>query len=112
MDTMMLLNHPQPNNRPQETVASPFYSHPYGGIARDIQVTREGFMRFFELDELGMKLVYHPDFYGKILDRFFDNGEAVGYRGHNRGIDVWVITIINRSHGALMQHAIRTTVQN
>lgn len=83
-----------------EPIASEFYRHPYGGIARDISVSRAGFMRFFEIDEIGMKLVYHPDFYGKVLDRMFDEGEAVGYREHRRGIEHWTITIIDRTSKA------------
>jgi hypothetical protein len=108
MDTLMLLNNPQPRRTHQETVASPFYSHPYGGIARSIKVSRDGFMRFFELDELGMKILYHQEFNGKIIDRRLDNHELLGY--HDRG--KFTITIVDHTHGALMRHAIRTTVQN
>jgi hypothetical protein len=107
MDTLMLLNHPQPNNKPQETVASPFYSHPYGGIGRDIVVSREGFMRFFEWDEWTMQ--YAEAFHGKVVDCTpRDWSELLGYHDHGK----WVITVIDRSHGALMDHAIRTTVPN
>lgn len=97
--------------RPVEPVAGDFYKHPYGGIARDISVTRDGFMRFFELDEIGMKLVYHPDFYGKVLDRMFDEGEALGYRGHHHGIETWTITIIDHSTKAAQKHLVRTIEQ-
>jgi hypothetical protein len=107
MDTLMLLNHPQPNNKPQETVASPFYSHPYGGIGRDITVSREGFMRFFEWDEFMMD--FAEQFHGKVVDQTpRDWSELLGYHDHGK----WVITVINRSHGALMDHAVRTTIQN
>ena len=95
---------PFPNHIVTEPVASDFYLHPYGGVARDIEVSRTGFMRFFDLDEIGMKLVYHPDFYGKVLDRMYDYGEALGYRGHRRGVETWSITIIDHSGAAIRKH--------
>lgn len=52
--TQLCLNLPQRIER--QPVASPFYCHPYGGIARDIYVTREGFIRFFELDEFDIAI--------------------------------------------------------
>ena len=95
-----------PAPRVREPGFSPFFAHPYGGIARVVFVTKEGFMRFFELDEFDLRLAEAFD--GKILDRLFDNHEVLGYHIHGK----YSITIIDRTHGALMKHAIRTTVQN
>ena len=87
-----------------------FYPHPYGGIARDIPVTREGFARFFELDVDAMELDSSSMWFGKIIDIIHDTGECLGYRGRHRDQTTYVITILNQTHGALMDHAIRTTV--
>lgn len=70
-----------------------------------IFVSREGFQRFFELDEFEMDWADHTD--GKVVDRLLDNHELIGYH-----INKWSITIIDRTHGALMRHAVRTTVPN
>ena len=83
-----------------------FYPHPYGGIARDIPVTREGFKRVFEWTDFEMDFADRE--MGKVIDRFFDNHEILGYHCHGK----YSITIINRTHGALMNHAIRSTLQN
>ena len=58
---------------PRETVQ---YRHPYGGLARDVYVTRDGFARFFDIpveyvDEMPVNM--------KCMDRFFDNVEVCGY---------------------------------
>lgn len=37
--------------KPPQDVASKFYTHREGGIARDIYVSREGYARFFEIVE-------------------------------------------------------------
>ena len=91
--------------RERKPAASSFYNHPYGGIARDITVTREGFMRFWELDEYQMAQIESYHFNGKVCDvqpSYFY--ELLGYLDHGK----YSITIINRTHGALMDHAVRT----
>ena len=87
-----------------------FYPHPYGGIARDIPVTREGFKRIFEWTDYEMDHAERE--MGKVIDRFHDNAEVIGYVGHCFGKRHFTVTVINRTHGALMDHAIRSTVQN
>ncbi len=52
------------------------YHHPYGGIAQDSWVTREGFARFFDIpveyvDQLPTNV--------KVFDRFWENHEVLGY---------------------------------
>lgn len=97
--------------RDRGTVASPFYSHPYGGIGRDIVVDRAGFMRFFELDEYDMVAV--DSFAGqnmKLYDTLFDDWcEACGYAFlHPAGRITYRITMISRDHtrvGELLQIA-------
>lgn len=78
---------PFPDHLERKPVASPFYAHPYGGIARDIHVTREGFMRFFELDEFDMQ--FAEAFAGqgqKMYDKLPDDWtEACGYIGLHPG---------------------------
>ena len=96
----------------RQPAPSPFYPHPYGGIARDIPVTREGFARFFELDVDAMEMAECDGsiWYGKVIDITHDTGECLGYRGRHRDQTTYVITILNQTHGALMDHAVRTTV--
>jgi len=97
--------------RDRGTVASPFYSHPYGGISRDIVVSRDGFARFFELDSLDMALV--DGFAGssmKLYDTLFDDWcEACGYAFLSQhGKITYSITMISRDHtrvGELLQIA-------
>lgn len=92
------------DEREVEPHFSPFFAHPYGGIARVVFVTKEGFMRFFELDEYALDRMDLFD--GKVIDQLLDNHEILGYHFHGK----YSITIIDRTHGALMNHAIRTTV--
>jgi len=83
-----------PAPRHHEPSASDFYKHPYGGIARDVFVSREGFMRFWSLDESEMARIDSYNFNGKIVDQKpSDDFELLGY--HNNG--KYSITIIDRS---------------
>jgi hypothetical protein len=95
---------------PSEPVASEFYKHPYGGIARDIFVTREGFMRFFELEELAIVIAESWAGQGKVFDSFTDDHEYFGYIHLFPGGRLsYTITIIDRSSKAIKQHFARTT---
>lgn len=88
---------PFPHHIPRETVASDFYPHPYGGIARDVCVTRDGFMRFFELDDHALSLCEaFPD--GKVIDQFpGDAHELIGYIGTTRTTLTYTVTVVDRS---------------
>ena len=102
-----------PAPRKHEPVAGPFYRHPYGGIARDIHVSKEGFARFFDwsLAEVDFAMLVSNG--GKVIDDISDNHECLGYVHQNQhGRRDYMITIIDRTHGALMEHAVRTTVQD
>lgn len=95
---------------PAEPVASEFYKHPYGGIARDISVTREGFMRFFELEEQGMLIAESWAGQGKVFENFGDDHEYFGYINLFPGGRLsYTIVIIDRSSKAIKQHFARTT---
>lgn len=115
-----------PTPHPREPVASEFYSHPYGGIARDIYVSREGFARFFEMDPTEVDWI--PVNF-KALDKIGTGYEILGYKCQDVGNRYWdqenlrwvwnheapiqyKIVFITYSHGALMDHAVRTTLQN
>lgn len=79
-------------------VASPFYPHPYGGIGRDISVTREGFKRFFDIDEGHMCLAESFGL-GKVIDEMTDDWtECVGYVNSNPQLTKYEITVIHK-HG-------------
>lgn len=94
----------------QQTVASEFYRHPYGGIARDIRVTREGFLRFFEIEEWQTGVLAVIDFtYGKVIDEFHDKIEVVGYRGHVSGVEHFTITFIDRTPSAAFKYVRQET---
>lgn len=98
MNPVMSLNLPE--FRPQEPVAGEFYRHPYGGVGRDISVSREGFARFFEFELF--ELLEFGNYYGKCADRLEENHELIGYRGHRYGHDTWTITVIDRTyHGRI-----------
>lgn len=90
-----------PAPRHREPHFSPFFKHPYGGIARVVFVSKEGFMRFFELDEQDLKRM--DIFDGKVIDQLLDNHELLGYHFNGK----WSITIIDGRHGALMDYATR-----
>jgi hypothetical protein len=85
---------------PPEPVATDFYRHPYGGIARDIFVTREGFMRFFELEELAIVIAESWAGQGKVFDSLTDDHEYFGYINLFPGGRLsYTITIIDRGVG-------------
>lgn len=86
--------------RGREPHASVFYQHPYGGIARDIFVTRDGFMRFFELDEFEMEIAEAFAGQGKVFDWMHDGwSETLGYINlHQGGRMEYLITIIQSAH--------------
>ena len=84
--------------REREPIAGPFYLHPYGGIARDISVTREGFMRFFELEEQGILIAESWAGQGKLFDEFHEDGETMGYIGLLPGGEMtYSVTIIKNT---------------
>lgn len=91
-----IINYTSP--RPPQEVASAFYQHPYGGTARDIWVSREGFARFFEDSVECVDLMGLINRNTKSYDVVFDNGEALGYILQDRadGPISYRITIINR----------------
>ena len=64
-----------PERRESLTVASDYYTHPYGGIARDIYVTREGFARFFEhsvefIDDMPYNIKLFDDFHPGLIETY------------------------------------------
>jgi hypothetical protein len=98
--------------RERKPAASPFYNHPYGGVGRDITVTREGFARFFEdsvecVDFMGL---INPN--TKSYEVLGDTTECLGYILKDGERTEYSITIINRTYGALMDHAVRTILPN
>lgn len=101
--------------RERESVAGPFYQHPYGGVARDIFVSREGFARFFQrtpesVDRL-RKNCKTLD-YAEDLGHPYEWVEILGMVGQEipGGPCTYKITFIDFRHGALMDHAVRSTV--
>ena len=82
----------------REPVAGPFYAHPYGGIARDISVSKEGFARFFEwsLAEVDFAMMVVQGMGGKVIDTFGEWDECLGYLNEVKGKRAYMITIINR----------------
>ena len=75
---------------------SPFYCHPYGGIGRDIRVTREGFARFFEIDPNEVSWMQANM---KIIDVMLPMSELLGYKLMNLdGKEEYSITIVEHSH--------------
>lgn len=98
--------------RPVEPVAGEFYKHPYGGIARDIHVSKEGFARFFEwsLAEVDFAMLVSNG--GKVIDDLSDNHECLGYVHQNpHGRRDYMITIIDRTTKAAQKHLVRTIEQ-
>ena|SRR5688572_372359 len=90
---------------PSEPVASEFYKHPYGGIARDISVSREGFMRFFQLDEQEMLIAESFAGHGKVFDTFANEHEYFGYINLFPGGRLsYIIVIIDRSRDGAFKH--------
>jgi len=108
------MNHiPTPHERPP--VAGPWFIHtvksPGGyiqlsGVAREIWVSEAGFRRFFELSDnsplggwiiVNKKLSETVDVVGKVFNR---NSRQPRFQ----------ILFIDHSHGALMGHAVRTTI--
>ena len=67
--------------RPEPQVASPFYQHPYGGIARDTWVTKEQFCRFFELTEHDVE---HMPVNMKWIDIMEGTSECLGFKIQDR----------------------------
>lgn len=84
----------------REPVASPFYAHPYGGIARDIAVSKEAFARFFEwsLAEVDFAMMCVQGHGGKVIDIFDEWAESLGYIDESNGKRTYMITIINKDH--------------
>lgn len=82
----------------REPVASPFYSHPYGGIARDISVSKEAFARFFEwsLAEVDFAMMVVQGAGGKVIDTFDEWSESLGYIDGSKTQHSYMITIIDR----------------
>lgn len=84
--------------RPVEPAVSDFYRHPYGGIARDIFVTREGFMRFFNLREDSILIAESFAGQGKLYDTVSETHETMGYINlFPGGKMTYMVTIIDRS---------------
>ncbi len=70
-----IVEYDPPRETPQTT--SEFYRHPYGGIARDIYVTREGFARYW-----GYSVEYIDDLpvNSKVFDDMQPKVEILGYK--------------------------------
>lgn len=84
--------------KPPQEVASKFYQHPYGGIARDVYVTREGFARFFEdtvecVDLMGL---INPNM--KSYDLIGEWHECLGYILKDGDKTEYRITIVVHDH--------------
>lgn len=77
--------------RPHQSREVYSYQHPYGGIAKDAWVSRDGFARFFDIpvdyvDQLPTNV--------KAFDRFWDNFEVCAYVMDICGQKYYRITII------------------
>ena len=96
-----------------EPIASEFYKHPYGGIARDISVTRDGFMRFFDVTEFDIKMAEAFAGQGKIYDTVEENHETLGYINLLPGGKMtYFVTIIDRTRRAAEKHLNRMIEQH
>jgi len=73
--------------RPAPQIASPFYQHPYGGIARDTWVTKEQFCRFFELEEHHVEAM---PVNMKVFDITGEWSECLGYKIQDRLGRKWI----------------------
>ena len=89
--------HDLPAPRVHVPAASDFYLHPYGGIGRDIQVTKEQFARFWELDDYTVERI-PPN--TKWFDVLHEKTEILGYRlvtwSFGQKTSTYRITIIDR----------------
>lgn len=97
----MTVMHDFHEDRTDKPVAGAFYRHVYGGIARDIYVSREAFQRFFELTDAEMNVAAY--FAGKSADVLEDEHELVGYIYKSwpaPGQWMYRITIIDRTQKA------------
>ena len=85
-----------PAPHPQLPVAGKFYSHPYGGIARDICVSKEGFARFFEwsLAEVDFAMMVVQGNGGKVIDESGEWTESLGYIVESNDRRMYMITMI------------------
>lgn len=82
--------------RSQAQDVSDFYPHIYGGMARDIYVTREQFARFWSHS---VEYIDALPFNSKVLDQMEPGGESLGYKISDRyGPTKYRLTIINYSH--------------
>jgi hypothetical protein len=109
----------------QQPLHSAFYRHPYGGIARDIHVTRIQFARFFGVS---VEYVDSVEFNMKCLDDNFPGGETLGYKiktwewrdGHKLSQISYRITVITYDYARIAkildiyweQYGIRTPFSN
>jgi hypothetical protein len=86
--------HPPGN---EQRIATPFYQHPYGGIARDVLCSREGFARFFEHS---VEYIDDLPFNTKVFDVLEPWTECLGYKIMSRrnGPMQYRITVIERGH--------------
>ena len=91
-------------DRHDRPVASDFYQHPYGGIGRDIWVSREAFARFFDhspeyIDDLPVNM--------KLFNITGSLYEMLGYRQQDRidGPISYRIVFIDRTHRAHYKYA-------
>lgn len=105
-----------PAPREREPVASEFFIYTeeefgrvhLSGVYRDIWVSEAGFRRFFEIPEDD-----HLEGWWMVINRnFSETVQVVGKIFPRRGNKSaqYRITYIDRSHGALMNHAVRTEV--
>jgi hypothetical protein len=76
---MQYHNHTLPIRQDVE-VFTPFYSHMYGGFARDIYVSREGFARFFSTSP---EYVDTLPVNSKVFDDMQPGHEMLGYKIKN-----------------------------
>lgn len=65
-----------PEFRPAKLIANPEYDHHYGGVARDVYLTREQFARFFDVS---VEFVDSLPVNVKVFDDMQPDGEMLGY---------------------------------
>ena len=100
--------------RVSKSNAGEFYRHPYGGIARDVLVSREGFARYFNHS---VEYIDNEPMNMKLFDDFHEKCETYGTKmqdGRDGRIQ-YRITHIDHTHRARMkfhQQEMRKLVTN
>lgn len=90
MSASHAINHVTVRHSPTKEIHA--YQHPYGGIARDAWVSKEGFARFFELP---IFVVEDMPVNMKVIDKTEDNVEMLGYILEYNDVKYYRITVVD-----------------